>query len=165
MVLKIVFLSNFYNHHQSYLSNRFYELTNGQYRFIETSQISEERLKLGYSNYKDIFVLNYENSAEESQDWIDSADVVIAGSTIENLLSTRKKQGKIIFRYSERPLKKGFEILKYPVRWIRWHINTPKGKPIYMLCASGYTAPDYAKFGMYKNKVYKWGYFPECRRF
>jgi glycosyltransferase involved in cell wall biosynthesis len=30
-----------------------------------------------------------------------------------------------------------------------------------MLCASAYTASDYAKFGLFKNKCYKWGYFPE----
>ena len=30
-----------------------------------------------------------------------------------------------------------------------------------MLCASAYTAKDYASLGMYKNRTYKWGYFPE----
>ena len=30
-----------------------------------------------------------------------------------------------------------------------------------MLCASAYTASDFAKFGCYKNKCFKWGYFPK----
>ena len=34
-----------------------------------------------------------------------------------------------------------------------------------MLCASAYTASDYAKFGLFKNKCYKWGYFPECKNY
>ena len=34
-----------------------------------------------------------------------------------------------------------------------------------MLCASAYTAADYAKFGLFKGKCFKWGYFPECKRY
>lgn len=41
----------------------------------------------------------------------------------------------------------------------------PIDKPIYMLCASAFTAGDYAKFGLFKRKCYKWGYFPEMRRY
>lgn len=163
--MKIVFLSNFYNHHQSYVSRKLYEFTNGQYRFIETTNVPEERIKFGYSDHKDEFVLHYEKNREEAQRWIDSADVVIAGSTNEKLLSNRKKNNKIIFKYAERPLKNGFEIWKYPIRWFRWHISNPNSKPIYMLCSSAYTASDYAKFGMYKNKTYKWGYFPEYKHY
>lgn len=31
-----------------------------------------------------------------------------------------------------------------------------------MLCASAFTAADYAKFGLFHNRCYKWGYFPEA---
>jgi glycosyltransferase involved in cell wall biosynthesis len=34
-----------------------------------------------------------------------------------------------------------------------------------MLCASAYTAKDYASFGLFKGKTYKWGYFPECKNY
>lgn len=34
-----------------------------------------------------------------------------------------------------------------------------------MLCASAYTAGDYAKFGLFHNRCYKWGYFPETKRY
>ena len=34
-----------------------------------------------------------------------------------------------------------------------------------MLCASAYTAADYAKTGTFLNKTYKWGYFPEVRKY
>ena len=30
-----------------------------------------------------------------------------------------------------------------------------------MLCASAFTSADCAKFGYYKNRTYKWGYYPE----
>lgn len=34
-----------------------------------------------------------------------------------------------------------------------------------MLCASAYAAEDYASVGMYKNRMYKWGYFPAVKEF
>ena len=46
-----------------------------------------------------------------------------------------------------------------------WHVTNPKALPIYMLCASAYTAEDYSKFGMFKNRCFKWGYFPECKTY
>ena len=39
------------------------------------------------------------------------------------------------------------------------------GNPIYMLCASAYTAGDYHKLGLFKNRTYHWGYFPETKRY
>jgi glycosyltransferase involved in cell wall biosynthesis len=34
-----------------------------------------------------------------------------------------------------------------------------------MLCASAYTAADLALFGNYKNRLFKWGYFPETKEY
>ena len=36
-------------------------------------------------------------------------------------------------------------------------------KNIYMLCSGAYTAGDFASLGMYKNRTYRWGYFPEVK--
>ena len=46
--MKIVFLTNYYNHHQKDLSNAMYEYTKYNYFFIETEKISEERLNMGW---------------------------------------------------------------------------------------------------------------------
>ena len=46
--MKIVFVSNYFNHHQKALSDAFFNYTNGNYFFIQTSPMSEERIKLGY---------------------------------------------------------------------------------------------------------------------
>ena len=102
---------------------------------------------------------------KECKKIIDQVDAVIFGSAPEELIYYRKKKGKLIFRYSERPLKKGMELLKYPYRFISWHKKSPMNKPIYMLCASAFTASDYSKFGMFLNRTYKWGYFPETKRY
>lgn len=161
--MKIVFLSNFYNHHQSQLSEYLYKLVGGNYYFIETEKIPSERIKLGYSIKLPRYVIDYQGNSQYAQQIIDDADILICGSAPERLLHKRKQQRKIIFRYCERPLKNGFEWWKYLYRWVRWHVANPKNVPIYLLCASAYTAEDYSKFGLFKNKCFRWGYFPECR--
>lgn len=166
--MKIIFISNFYNHHQSGISRKLYELTSGQYRFVATEEIPEERKKMGYSGIDDEFVVQY--GVDPVQDcqisrWIDEAEAIIIGSAPEHLIQNRKKQRKLILRYSERPLKNGFQFWKYPLRWVRWHYLNPPGAPIYMLCASAYTALDYRKFGLFRNKALKWGYFPICKKY
>ena len=163
--MKIVFLSNYYNHHQRYLSKKLYELTNGNYKFVAYTGVPESRKKLGYSDLKDDFVLSYNDEKDKIQAIIDSADIVICGSSPESWIENRKKQGKVIFRYSERPLKKGLQLWKYPYRFFRLHKQNPPHSNIYMLCASAYTKSDYAKFGLFQERCFKWGYFPECKRY
>ena len=168
-VKKVVFISNFFNHHQKPLSDAFFGELKSGYVFIETEPMSEERKNMGWgmNNYPE-YVVNSETFYKNKNHYIkvvNDADAVIIGSAPEVLIKERKKNKKLIFRYSERPLKKGLEILKYPLRFVRWHLNNHPQKNIYMLCASAYTAKDYAKFGLFKNKCYKYGYFPETREY
>lgn len=163
--MNIVFLSNFYNHHQAYISRKLYELTDGNYRFIASSSLDDSRKKMGYPELEDRFVIVFDGKDSTVQDMIDSADVVICGSSPEEWIANRKKQRKLIFRYSERPLKQGFQWWKYPYRYYQFHKNNPMGAPIYMLCASAYTQTDYSRFGLFKGRSFKWGYFPECKHY
>ncbi len=161
--MKIAFVSNYLNHHQIPLANAF---SGADYTFIQTGKMSEERKKLGYGMEEiPAYLLDYAQQPEEARQTIADADLVIAGSAPEELLSTRIKAGKILFRYAERPLKQGLEIHKYLPRLLRWRSRNPLSKPIYMLCASGYTAADYRKFGLFRNRTYRWGYFPQTHRY
>ena len=45
--MKIAFLSNYFNHHQKYVSNEFFKIADS-YFFVSTSAMREERKKLGY---------------------------------------------------------------------------------------------------------------------
>ncbi len=164
--MKVVFLSNFFNHHQKSFSTAMNDLCD-EYVFIATVPMPTERKNLGY-NENDIpsyvrFSYLSDDEKCKCQELIDNADVVVSGSAPEHMLLNRIKNNKIIFRYAERPLKNGLEALKYFPRLIKWHKQNPRKKPIYMLCASAYTASDYGKFGLFKNRTYKWGYFPETR--
>ena len=164
--MKIVFVSNFYNHHQAFISRKLFQLTEGNYRFIATAEVPQERKTLGYSSHTDNFVIQYASKSALTMEWIDTADVVVCGSAPQYLFRKRKKERKkLIFKYSEHLFKKGFQWWKYPVRWIRMHRHIPSNAPIYMLCASAYTSSDYSKMGLFKGKTYKWGYFPECKRY
>lgn len=163
--LTIVFLSNFFNHHQSALSDALWEQTGGNYYFVQTTEMPQGRKQLGYHVEQKPYVLRYQGNEELVLRLIQEADVVITGSAPEKLVRQRVKTGKLMFRYAERPLKKGLELWKYLPRLVLWHWRNPMYKPICMLCASAYTAGDYAKFGLFLNRTYKWGYFPETKRY
>lgn len=163
--MKIVFVSNFFNHHQKPLADVLFSMTGVEYFFIETKTISKERLNMGWGGEeKPSYVLqNYINqqTKECCQKLIDDADVVIIGSAPTSLIEKRLKEGKLTFYYSERPYKVKPPFYKMAVHLLRNLNNIVRYKNLYILCASAYTSLDYAKAFTFKNKAYKWGYFPE----
>lgn len=161
--LSVLFLSNYFNHHQKPLSDALFALLGGSYHFVETAYMSNSRKSLGWGGieYPSYVIRPDQAFTKETQDLIDSADVVIIGSASSRLILKRVWAGKLTFRYAERPLKKGFELWKYPYRFLKWHVANPSRKAMYLLCASAYTASDYAKFGLFRNRAFKWGYFPK----
>lgn len=127
--------------------------------------MESERIRLGWCvEHVPGFVKKYyDNSDSEAacQRLIEDADVVIIGSAPNSLIKNRLREGKLIFRYSERLLKKGLELWKYPYRYFNFNKNNFPSNNVYLLAASAYAPIDFAKFGLFKNKCYKWGYFPE----
>lgn len=139
-------------------------MTGHNYTFLADGEMDTGRKTLGWT---DEMVPNYCCSTENpvGDKRVKEADVLIAGSFSEKLLRSSIQGRKLVFRYAERPLKHGPELLKYLPRLLKWNYRNPPGKPIYLLCASAYTAGDYRKFGLFKNRCYKWGYFPETRQY
>ncbi len=167
--MNIIFLSNYFNHHQKPLSDKFAEFTQGKYAFVANSEMRDERKQLGYLQTETpdyVFNVDQNDAIKNlANQIVINADAVITGSAPKAMIKPRIKAGKLTFRYSERPLKFGIEPLKFLPRLIKWHIENPINKPIYLLCASAYAASDYAKFGLFNNKAYKWGYFPETKTY
>lgn len=167
--MKIVFVSNYYNHHQLALSEEFYGQINGHYFFIQTEPMSKERKGMGWSqNFLPRYVVESykdKNTYKKCIDLIDSADIVIAGSAPEQMLRGRIRSGKPVFRYSERIYKDKKKLLQFPLRYLKYHFDNYPYKNVYMLCASAYAAGDYDKTGMFKGKTYKWGYFPAVKTY
>jgi len=164
--MKIVFLSNYYNHHQAPFCHEIINHQNIEFYFIATEPISKERISLGYSdmNRSESFIIRaYENKNEEDRArlLILNCDLLFVGSAPEFLYKKRLISGKLVFNYSERMYKNGFQWWKWPFRLIRHYYLYGQYHNTYMLCASAYTAYDCAITGLYKNKTYKWGYFPK----
>lgn len=167
--MKIVFVSNFYNHHQSELSRAFYKLTNGSYCFIETEPIEEERTKMGWGQKElpDYVKKSYisDNNRVECQNMIDTADVVIYGSAPEEMIKNRLTQGKLTFKYSERMYKGGFKWYEQPLRFIKNYRRGWCKKNHYLLCASAYSYADFQKTFNFTDRAFKWGYFPAVKSY
>lgn len=171
--MKVTFYSNFFTHHQEPFCLEMVKKYGDDFKFVSTIKIPEERLNLGYKDmdYKyDFIVRAYENDKEYARALklaIDS-DIVIMGSTSDVYIEERLKQDKITFRYCERIFFNGIKTFfdKEKRKMIKEkHLKYRKNKNLYMLCASAYGTGDFLKLGAYKSKTYKWGYFPETKKY
>lgn len=164
--MKIVFLSNYFNHHQKYISEEL-NIKCESFFFVSTSEMREERKNLGYGeNSVPAYVIKLQDDTVSGiDDKVGDCDVAIIGSAPYDMVKNRIEGKKPVFRYSERPFKKGDNIIKYLPRYIKWHKQYPKESASYLLCASAYTAYDYARYGLFNDKAYKWGYFPEAKKY
>lgn len=165
--MKLAFASNYYNHHQSALSQALSKLTQGQYRFIATGEMRADRKALGYGmDENPAFVLYaHRDDRAEAERMIAEADAVICGSAPEKLVAPRIRKGKLTFRYTERLMKKNLGLKNSAKLYCLLHLHNPARKPVYLLCAGAYAAGDYAKFGVFQNRTYQWGYFPEAVKY
>ena len=164
-----VFISNFFNHHQKPLSDALSRITDNNYHFIETYPMSDARKSLGWTvnDYPEYVKKIYES--EETRrlciSLIDNADVVIIGSAPDELIKNRLKNGALTFRDWERIYKSGYEWYKTPKWLVSFYLKSGRHKSLYALCASAYTAADFAKTFTFLGKTYKWGYFPPAKHY
>lgn len=168
--MRVAFYSNYLTHHQLPLCQALVKLTGGQFTFVATEPVEQGRLDTGWSdlNYEYDFVLRaYENETQQRQavQLAEQADMVICGSAPWWCLKQRLKQKKLTFLYSERLYKMGYQRWKLPVRLVRFYRKYGRHKSLHLLCASAYAAGDFAKTATFINKTYKWGYFPEVKRY
>ncbi len=169
----ISFYSNYLTHHQIPFCNAMMEQKDVEFHFISTMPMEEERLSGGWSveatcSYE---LKAYQSSQAEAEAMrlARDSDVILVGSAPERYVRERMRHGrsKVTLRYSERIYKGGY-----------WRALSPRGlikrfqsyfcylnKPLYALCASAYTAGDFAILGSYLGRCYQWGYFPEVRQY
>ncbi|MDU3194806.1 MAG: glycosyltransferase [Clostridium perfringens] len=169
--MKITFFSNFLNHHQIPFCNEMYNSLGEDFKFIATERVPKERLQLGYkdssNDYK--YSINiYENDEKYkiAKQLANDSDVVIFGSAPREFIKSRLEKDKLTFEYSERIFKKGrIRILDPRVfrMCYKSYIKYKKNRNFHLLCASSYTAPDMKMIGVFKEKNWKWGYFPEVK--
>ncbi len=170
--MKVTFYSNFLTHHQTSFCNEMYKRLGDDFKFVSTVKIFQWRLDLGFEDLDqkyDYVVRSYEDEKQynEAKKLAIESDVVIIGSTTDELIEERLKLDKLTFRYRARVFifPDGFwsTVLNKDKMLLFWnrHIKYRKNKNLYMLCANAYGARDFNKLGLYKGKTYKWGYFLE----
>lgn len=169
--MRVVFVSNYMNHHQLEVSLEFEKRVD--YHFIATQPIEKERLEMGYADMNkqySFIICAYESDDQYKNaiDLINNADIVIYGSCPFEMVKPRIEANKLTFRYSER-LFKNHKLIRmfYPryIKKIRSECTKYKNNNYYLLCASAYASKDYAWFGAFENKALKWGYFPKINSF
>lgn len=169
--MKIAVVSNYLNHHQTSFCTAMCRELGEDFHFISTEGMEAERMQLGWKMDEippyEIRSYQSEEQRKRAYEVLENSDVVIIGSAPDALIQNRLKQKKLTFKYNERFYKTGTPLK----RWFRdaaaaWlHHGRFQRYPLYMLCASAYTAADAARFGNYKNRCYKWGYFPETIKY
>lgn len=173
MRMQMVFVSNYFNHHQLSFCDALYELLEGSFCFLQTQPMEEERVKMGWQAEERPYVRYTQpdgttTGGSEWQNLLLTADVVIfGGCDDESYIRERLAAGKPIFRYNERLYKEG-----------QWKAISPRGllqkykdhtryrkAPVYFLCAGAYVPCDLGIIHAYPEKMLRFGYFPETREY
>lgn len=166
--MNIVFFSNFINHHQVFVADELYRITDAHYTFVEVLKIPQWLLESGYPDFSDKPYLlqawkNDDNYKKACKLAVEADIALFSGTEVFYLLKERvQKTNKITFDVSERWLKRGIINLASPRIsrfFFLYHLFTWKNKPLYKLCSSSFTANDHKRLCMFNDKCYKWGYF------
>lgn len=167
--MKLVFVSNYINHHQIPFCDAMNRILRGSFRFIQTEEMEQERLAMGWSQRDGLpWLKRYYEEPEECRRLIDTAQVVLfGGSDDESYVEGRLEERKPVIRYSERLYKTGqWKAVSPRGLKKKYHDHTRHKKdPVYLLCAGAYVASDYQIIRAYGGKRYCWGYFPETREY
>ena len=165
--MNIIFVSNYLNHHQISFCENLYKMQGGDFCFIQTEKMTEERINLGWSNNQFSPPYLYEYT-QETKEYIktlfENADIIIYGDTKINFLNFQLKKTVFIWYYRERLFKKGQKQKNNLLRMIKLHYKYSIKNRNYdcgVLCASAYASEDFKRIKAFTGMKFKWGYFPE----
>lgn len=162
--MTVVFVSNYYSYHQAALSEQLYRLTDGNFRFIATGVMDEDRIRMGWgSEALPDYVLTYNDDPAECDRLLLSADAAILGSSPYALKEKRLAAGKLSFLYAERTNKVvSYRLLRAIPMFRRMY---GKWDCLYFLCASAFLPVDFRFVTPHKDRFYRWGYFPQVNTY
>lgn len=162
--MKIVYCSNFMNHHQLPLAEAFWKLGH-EYTFLADTPIPQQRVAFGYKDMNALpYVIRTYESDEAYQyacEKVKEADVVIVGAADHDYLSLCSGN-QVLFRNTERIFRNG--------EW-RFRLNPrnrnelrgiyQKYPECFLLANGNYVANDFKLVRAYQGRILKWGYFPK----
>ena len=166
--MHVIFVTNYFNHHQAPLAREMDIETHHQYYVIETMPMEAERRSMGWGqNEKPPYVLQaYSGKSDmnKCRQLILEADVVIWGSCPFSMIKPRLRAKKLTFAYSERIFKEGQQGFGYWGRVLKYFFRLrPYQANHYLLCASAYASGDYHRLGLFRDAAFRFGYFPEVK--
>lgn len=159
--MKVVYVSNFLNHHSVPLCEEFIKYTD-DFAFITTDMHYSQ----GYQQpIERPYVVFSEKEPDRVKKLIMDADVVIFGACPSTLMEERMEANKLSFLYTERFFKKGTwrRLIPSTRKRIRNRVVRYADKNLFVLCASAFLPYDLSFFGYPINKCLKGGYFPDCQ--
>lgn len=164
--MKIVFVSNYYNHHQHPVCEALSVLCESFY-FISTNVMRDERKQLGYGIAEPSYVIHgyEEGKAKAAKDIVRNADVILCGAAQGEFSDPSLYRGKIVFYISERIYKNKAKPWRVMLNVVRFYNRFERKQQSYLLCPGAYAAADFNKSGTFKNRCFKWGYFPETKQY
>ncbi len=167
--MKLTFVSNYINHHQIPVSNALYEELLSDYHFIQIQEMDPERVRMGWNSAeRPPYLLCWYEEKGLCRRLVEESDIVVFGGIEdESYIADRLRSGRPVIRYSERLYREG-----------QWKAVSPRGllkkytdhtkyrkKDVYLLCAGAYVASDFHIVRAYPDKMFKWGYFTETKRY
>lgn len=164
--MKLVFYSNYLNHHQVLVADELYALLGEEYRFVATMPRNEMELKGGGDYSSRTYCILAGESLEARNEAIRLAresEVCVFGACSQEYAVARAKShhSGLSFEMGERWLKRGYLNILSP-RFFKWWTNYMRyyrNKRFYKLCCSAFCSHDDNRLFVYQGRHYKWGYF------
>lgn len=169
----IVIVTNYLNHHQLPWIECLRKHEKLNVTVVTTTNVPTARREMGYSNYDELeYNLHYYDNLHKDRirDLIIYADVMIMGGTfVEDLINLRLTTKRLLLFYSERWHKRYRSYLVQPFRlmngFVYKHYIRFNKENCYMLCNGAYVPNDCLFNFSFKDRTYKWGYFPKREPF
>lgn len=163
--MKVTFFINYLNHHQLPVADELYRILGDDFRFVATFPRNIAELKGGEDGSTRPYCLlpaEHSDDRKLALELVVQSDVCLFGAGNLDWERLRARTDKLSFEISERWFKRGWINLLSPRLWQWWWLYQTRlrNKPFYKLCASAFTASDCRKLWSFRNRCYKWGYFP-----
>lgn len=167
--MRLVFYSNYLNHHQVLIADELYKILGKEYSFVATLPTDVSLLKGGedYSKSRTYCLRAFESQGtdNEAKRLARKADVCVFGASSQVYAIERAMCNPtgLSFEVGERWLKRGLLNVLSPVlrQWWLNYMRYYRKANFFKLCSSAFCAKDDEKLGCYRGKHFKWGYFTE----
>lgn len=164
--MKLVIYTNIPSHHQIPLGQALADKLPGEFSLVCWEQRSFTHSKLGYrDDYEYDWLIRAwvsENETQKAIELIQSSDTVVWGAVPFLEIYKRIENRKLTFRYAERLFKRGkWRILDPRKLFNIWETCKMSNRNNNHLLSTGpYCAGDFRFIGAFKQRIWRWGYFP-----